>query len=186
MAADFAGGVTAALGTYLKARMPSVRQVLNEWPSGNIALDMPSLSLLTSGTANFIPVQPYLLSVGPVVDHKATSLYVIGEYEVKLQIDLWARNKIERQKVLQEFIDAFYEPVDPPGLHLVLADYYSVLCTYWQEGYRNQDSEASAQRQEWRTTFDVTAMAFAIRTRVDSIIETTGLQFETPATIQGD
>lgn len=184
MAADFCGGVLTALADYLRAEMPSVQQVLTEWPPANVQLDMPSLTITTANEAKLTPVTPNLRSIGTPAQNAALNQYIVGDYELTIQIDLWARNKPERQRIQQEFFNAIFKPVDPPGLHLVLTDYFDVICTYWPEGYRNIGNEASAQRQEWRSTFDMSVMAAAIRDRTDYIISTPAIILETPDEIE--
>jgi hypothetical protein len=107
--------IIEALGAHLKANMPSLAQVLFDFPGANLALKYPSLTII-SGNPDFQPLDPYLLSQGATARHKASVKRVVGELDLSMQLDLWCRDKVERYNLWEEFFQAFNPEITPMGL----------------------------------------------------------------------
>jgi hypothetical protein len=176
--------VLETLGAYLAKSMPSLTQVLYEFPSPNVALKYPSLSIVASNPS-FMPMMPYELSQGDTKAHKASIKTVIGAYDLKLQLDFWCRDKLERFGVYEEFFDAFNPNPEVGGLNLTMADYHGIICRYDLQGYNLKDDEAASQRSEWRAMVNVLANTRAIKEKPEYIIETIENDLSFPKAIEG-
>ncbi len=173
-------------GNYLSGKMSSLTEVYEEFPSGNRKLKMPSVSIITEGKATFDPETSgaYVASSSDISGEPALKVikYVIGQYEVPLQIDFWCRNKEERSQIYAEFVDAMTGQditAEPQiGVILALTEYHNAFCHYDLGGYSFDDDETSSQRKEWRVKIDVVATCKAIVERTQSVILETEMQTE--------
>lgn len=150
-----------ALGVHLRANMPSLAQVIYDFPAPNVKLLYPSVSLISPNPL-FTPTDPYILEQGSIVRNKATVAYVVGTWETSLQIDLWARDKVERSNLLEEFFLAINPEIKPMGLSLQLSKYHDIWARFDMTGNSLEDSEVSSQRAEWRAKINVLANTRAI------------------------
>jgi hypothetical protein len=175
--------VIEALGVHLKAGMPSLEQVLYEFPAANLLLKYPSLSI-TIGEPQFMATDPYLLSSGDIVNNKALVKRIVGQYDFQLQLDLWCRSKPERFKMYEEFFSAFNAEIIPMGLSLQLSKYHGVWCRYDMIGYIPVEDEAASQRGEWRARINLLANTRAVREKSEFIIDTIENNLTTPNTIE--
>jgi hypothetical protein len=150
MSKDAADAVLDNLATYLAAQVPGLT-VRKEWPSANQALVYPSLTIF-SGQVTYTPLQPYETArTAPDVNNQVVSTLVVGEWDGKLQLDLWCRNKVERQNIGKQVRDAINKQVNPQGLSLQMADYFNEWVRFDVDSYNQVDEEAGVQRQEFRT-----------------------------------
>lgn len=168
---DFGKAAVAALVDYLRTNVSGIAQVLSEWPSANIELNYPAISVTTK-SAPFTPCDAYLASAGDIdMDaNSAENLYIVGQYDLKLQVDIWARNKEERYTFYDLFFKAFNADITPMGLRLQLTDYYDRWISYTSVGYRFEDSQRGSQTEEWRAIVDIECSCDAIMSREDFII----------------
>jgi hypothetical protein len=167
--------VVKALGDYLKLKIPTLQQVLEQFPEANEQLKYPSVSIHATAPGIQPLSPPWILSKGTTVNHEATVKWVTGELSWRLQVDLWARNKFERSTLLDQIRNVFRSQFPVEGLSLPMADYHGVICRFDMETARFDDSEASAQRKEWRCICTVQANCFEILEKVEKIIETIGI-----------
>lgn len=163
-----------AIGEWLKSQVPMLKEYFEEWPEPNLQMDMPSAAI-TLGTPEFRPLAPYYIKpeAGEITDHAATIKWVTGIYDFKIKIDLWAKNKEERDDLFDAVFNALNPNISPMGLVLPLADYFNQLCELVYVGHTLGDTEEQAQRSEWRMTLDVLGTCKSIRTRKEFVIETT-------------
>lgn len=140
-----------AIGKYLLANMP-LNQVIQDFPAPNEELKYPSLSI-THDTANaYTNLIPYSIPNGAnVVNNAKELLYIVGQWDFKIQLDFWARNKVERDALFSQFFAAFNPQVEPMGLSLMLKSYFNLWVRYDLNSYTHKDDEQASQRQEWRT-----------------------------------
>lgn len=175
--------VLSALGAHLKANMPSLQQVLLDFPDAGTVLKMPSLTIFSGASPAFMPLDPYPLEQGDTVNHRALVKRVVGEYDLNLQLDLWCPNKLTRSKLWEEFFKAFNPEVSPMGLSLQLMDYHEIWCRYDLTGYDLGDSEESSQSGQWRARINVLANTRAVIEKTEFVIETIENTLETPDNI---
>lgn len=165
------------IGEHLKDNMPNLSDVLYEFPESNIEIDYPSLSIIQAGDLDYTPEMtpyPYVeIGSGDITASKADVRYVVGQYNGVLQLDLWCRNKEERDDLYEEFFQAFNSQFPVLGLTLSLTDYHSALCRYDLRGSSKEDSEISSQRKEWRVRIDVMFNCKAILEKEEFIVEET-------------
>ena len=137
--------------------MPTLENVNYEFPSANIPLVFPSITITYQGDVSYMPqLNPSVYSSGAIADHKADTLYIVGQYDGSLQLDMWCKNKEQRNDMYQEFYKAF-NPNFPSrmNLSLNLTDYYNIKCNYDLTSFSKEDSEVSSQTREWRTRISV-------------------------------
>lgn len=167
---SFSKVVPLALATYLKANVSGLQEAYDEFPSSNLQLKMPSVSIFASTNAQFRPLMPYIDTKGAVVKNKSLVHWVVGIYDLNLQIDVWARNKEERDDTFDSLFNALNPDISPMGLVLRLSDYFNQLCDCLYVGHTMQDSGERADRDEWRMTLNVLVTCKAIRERSEFII----------------
>ncbi len=164
--------VTNAFAAYLLAAVPDLKAVLKEWPDSNVKMQFPSVTL-TSGEAPLKNKMPEQLScTEPDEDGKVTATYAVGQYDYKIQLDLWCRTKPERDTMLASLIDAVNAQAmdatgknNPLGLALQLTAYFDEWVHLDIDGHRYVDDEAGAQREERRAKVDLLVNVRAIKQR---------------------
>lgn len=171
------------LQAYLAAQVAGLT-VLTEWPGGNVQLRMPSLTIF-SGEAQFMNLTPYVIaSTTPdPVTHLTTTTLIVGEYDLKLQLDLWCRNKLERETMFGLVEAAINKQVSPMGLSLQMTDYFSQWARYDIDNHQFVDDEAGAQRQEWRVKIELLANCRMVKQVTGPAMITFDNQLSTPNTI---
>lgn len=183
---DSAKFVVDALCVFLKAKMPNLEAVNQEFPAADVLLKYPCVTVTTTGNPEFQNLQPYTLEQGPLgLDHKAEVKRVVGMYDYTLQVDIWAKNKVQRLKTFDEFFQAFNEKISPMGLSLQLEKYHGVWARYDMTSYAFDDSEAGSQRGEWRVRITVLANCVAVLGRREAIMETIEKHITTSETYSG-
>jgi len=173
--------IVERLGKVIASRV-NLARVIYEWPSANLALQYPTLSIITKANPRFENFSPYLWENStPNAAKRTESKYVVGAYEWPLQLDLWTKNKEQRHDLYQKIFQAFMEDINAPGIAATMENYHDALARYDFIGFQYQDEEISAQRNEWRVTMDVLAQCKAIVTKDEFAIITTQVSL-TPTT----
>lgn len=170
--------IVKRLAVHLREKMPELQAVLEDWPDPNLALDYPSISIFTQ-PATHRPYPPYLLSSEDSEDgNSVISKHVVGDYEWKLQLDMWCSSKPQRNALYEAFYRAFNSQFvdginEMVGISLSLVDYHNVLARYDLLEYNyDTDNEAATQRKEWRAKMTVISHCKAILVRQDPKIKT--------------
>lgn len=147
-----------AFGEYLQENLGELTQVLNEFPTPNIELQYPSITL-DHGQPQFQAEMPYELSLGTTdkVTNQANLVWICGQYDLTVQADLWTRSAPERNLLYARFMRAFNNQINPMGLSLKLNDYYGLYARLDVSGFQHMDDEQSSQREEWRTKVSILA-----------------------------
>jgi len=169
-----------ALGEYLKLNVPGIKEFYDEFPNASVAFKMPSVSIISKNYEFSPEMSPYRISTGTIVNNKAKVLYVVGDYEVGIQLDIWAGSKEERDDLFDATFNSLNPKISPMGLTLKLNEYFDSLCDYLYVGHEFADSDERSQRDEWRATLSLLATCKAIRDRKEFIITVT----PTPAQIE--
>lgn len=172
-----------ALGKHLKNEVPRLEAVHFDWPEPNQILKFPSITLMTLAPT-FNNEMPYVLSLGVELNNKSDNLYVVGNYEYKLQLDLWCRSKQERFLAYSEIFKALNPTIAPMGLSLQLKDYYDLWCRYDFVGHSFEDGEIGSQRNEWRVKLNLLANCKAVLDKREYIIDTNEINLTTPDIIE--
>ena len=164
--------VTNALAAYLKTSVPSLKAVNKEWPDANVTVKYPSVTIMAGRTPLTNKMAEQIACTEPDEDGKVTATYVVGQYDYKIQLDLWCRTRPERETMLAAIIDAINaQSMDlsgknnPLGLSLQLADYYDEWVHLDIDGHQDIDDEAGVQRQERRAKVDLLVNVRAIKQR---------------------
>ena len=184
--------VVNALGEFLVPKMASLEEFHDEWPDGHDDLDYPSKSIITVGDTSFTPaINKRIFKITPVDPDDAdnagrTVKWVIGTYDLSLQIDIWAGDKPERGRLYEEFFEAmnsqFTDKNSVLGLSLPMNRYHGIICRYDMTGLKILQDEESAQRKEWRIRANLLAQGRAIKVIEQSAILETELNVETQFT----
>src|SRR5690606_24638635 len=82
--------------------------------------------------------------------------FEVADLVVPIQLDLWAATRTQRGELGEAVRALFTDPDIGDDMRLTLADYHDRLATFQIEGWRNEDSGASAERKEWRQTINLT------------------------------
>jgi len=147
---------------------------------------MPSLTI-SSGNPILTPFQPHAYQQTiPDGQTKGPTDFVVGEWDYKLQLDLWCKNKEERSQIFDDFFKGFNKAVGddaPMGLSLQLPNYYNVWCRFDINDLNFLDDESSAERGERRAKIMVLCNVPAIRTQIVPIMKVIETTVETPDTI---
>lgn len=170
--------VPKVLGTYLKDNVSALREWYDEFPSSNRRMDMPSVSIFAKSPEFKPSAHPHLLNPvdpGDIVNSKANTLWVVGDYDFSLQMDLWAGSKEELDDLYDALFNALNPSITPMGLTLPMEEYYNQLCSYLYVKHSREASEIASQTDEWRITFDILATCQVIRNSKEFIIESTEL-----------
>jgi hypothetical protein len=154
--------ITVALADYLKAKMPELKAVYDEFPEPNYKIQTPSASIMTQ-TPTFTTQTPKPLSLPDLDAKKQMDVkWIMGHYQIVLQLDLWAANKRQRNQLFESAFIVLNEQVWPQGLNLPLYRYYNQYAHYHVRAYDLMESEAGSQRQERRARIDLVADVNAI------------------------
>lgn len=164
------------LAKYLQEQLPDVK-ILEEWPDPKTEMTLPCISILTVGT----PVYSHRF---PVIHKKVddeenpvnkTVVYIVGQYDAKVQVDLWTDYKGRRDELYERVMDAFSRQfIDfdlATGLSLELVDYHETFARYDQVGYTYMDSADNSQRAEWRAKIDIEVNYPKLVEKSESIME---------------
>lgn len=171
--------VITRLGDHLKAGMPSIRQVIHNFPEANQTLNYPCLSIF-SNAPTFVPEHgAYEYQGTQKSAAKYEYLYVVGQYDWTIQIDIWCQSKEQRYQLYDQFFRAFNSQFPVMGLTLTMKEYYEILCRYDMTGLNYEpDGEASSQRKEWRVKIDLLGSCKAVVDREEFAILTTEIDTE--------
>lgn len=150
------------LAEYLKTAIPELKQVLTEWPDPKVQMSLPCVSIVTAGTPDYTHLMPTIQkksdSDSPL---QKQVVYLVGQYDSRLQVDVWCEYKSQRDEFLEKVMDAFNGQFlsggQTTGLSLELIDYHNAIARYDQVGYTYLDSEDNSIRSEWRVKVDVLA-----------------------------
>jgi len=172
--------IVYTLAKHIRTLEPTL-DVLEEFPEHHKQLSLPSLSIVTPGDSDMINLMPTLHSTvanGDMTD----ATYIVGQYNITLQLDLWTEYKNTNidwyEKLMDCFDSQFINGDKPQGLSLVLDDYEDAIARYDVVGYNYQDNEENSQRSEWRRTLQVKVTAPRLKTKTVALIEETKISHE--------
>lgn len=183
------GALVKALAANLLSNVTGIQAVNAEWPAANVPLNMPCITILvTSSTLDTHTDE--ILSTGTVTANQATVKYIVGEWDIAIELQLWAKSKQERQDFYDKIFNALNPDIIPMGLRIALTDYHGEYASLVMTRSDYPDSEETTQRQEWRCIFTILANVNAIRSKTEYIMtqdpETTALTLETPSEIEDE
>jgi len=171
-----------ALVADLLAKVPTFASVSAEWPEANQPLVYPSLSAETQ-QPQYERMSPYVRTVGAVTNNQAATSYVVGSYTTQLQLDIWAKYKVQRD-TLYEAVFNVLQPVSAQAYILQLSQYYGEWVTVMMRGYKLSSDSDSVKAKTWRATIFLEATCRAINTSTDYIItQPPVLELSTPPRI---
>jgi len=167
---QFQRAVTSSLAQFLAQAVPELEQVIPEWPSPNLTLKYPSLTVTTAGSIRLAIGMGYQASMGPIEDNQSDVKYIGGQFELRLQLDLWAQNKPQRSMIFEKVLRVLNPDPTIMGIRIQLNNYHQEWASYSATGYEIPDNAESSQRQEWRTIISVDVLCNAIFEKSEYII----------------
>lgn len=177
--------ILMALGDSIIEAIPEIKKSDFQWPDPQSQMDMPCLSIMVAGTPALNRRIPEFISSEALPDGKYKNRYATGQWEHKIQIDLWCDYKELREVLLNKIVDyfdkQFIEEGKPTGVRLVVGD---IIASYILTGYNYMDSEDSAKTSEFRIKFDVVCDSprvvekeefvmkqFTVKSRIDEFVK---------------
>ena len=162
MAESITDIVLESLGAYLKSNISGLKQVIHGFPEPNLNMRFPSISVLSKRPI-YNNVQPYEFSKGQVSGAKAKVKFVVGQYDWKLQVDLWERTREEVDDLYERFFLALNKDIpESTGLVLTMDKYHGNTCEYTQTGVEPKTKSGESTRKQWRISVDLIANCMAI------------------------
>lgn len=155
--------------------------ILEEWPSPGYENKDVTISVTTIGDPEETKFTPSPYSQIENVDDptKLDTVYLIGQFNLSIQIDVWTDYKTKRndwfQKIEEIFDQNFMDTGGPTGISLTMIDYLGAIARYEQVGYNYSDSEESSQRSEWRIRFSILTHFPKLRMKTEPKITEAGI-----------
>ena len=166
--------VPKRLGQYLTENISSLKDYYAEFPASHRDMRMPSVSVITS-SAEFraqqaSPCGGHDLDPATIKGTEAVVNWAVGIYDFQIQLDIWARNKEERDDLFDAVFNTLNPNIQPMGVVLKMDEYFGQLCDYIYVGHTLADSEERSQRDEWRISLQILATCKAVRSRKEFVI----------------
>lgn len=151
------------LQQYLKDEIALLEErVFDEWPYHGDEMELPAITVITAGTPLYTNYSNHILhskSVDPDNAQNDILKEMIGQFDARIQLDIWTEYKIKRGEIFDLVDNALnkeYLQKDlPQGLSLTLANYHDVIARYDQVGYTYIDGEENSQKSQWRVKVDL-------------------------------
>ena len=172
------------LAQYIEAAIPSIGEVIRHFPDPNTALRIPSISIhgFAPEFAPELSPWPYNKAALDATTEEQISnavKWVTGEWQLRLQVDIWAGSHAERHSIFEQFFQALAAQFPVMGLSLGLSEYHNVIARYDFVGADFTDTEEQIQRREYRTRVDLLAHCAAITERYEDLIKSGSIEFDT-------
>ena len=145
--------VIKVLANYLQAKIPRLRKVYSEWPNPSGPLALPSLSVISGGKTEITHEMPVMAK-----KNGNRVLYITGEYNLPIQLDLWTEYKAHRAELFSSIHALFQGTIKGDivqGIGLKIPNYFDTIARYELVDYNVMDSELYASKGEWRMTMMV-------------------------------
>jgi hypothetical protein len=142
-----------ALEIYFQRAMPELNHIIQDFPNPNDDLIFPGLSLTHQvGAGSFTNFQPTEESVSspPKPDKTVDVVYVVGQWDFKVQLDFWCSSEPERNRIFSKAKDVLNPDINPMGLRLQMPNYHGAWASFTLDGFDHNDGEQASQRGEWR------------------------------------
>ena len=136
-----------ALLKHIEDNVAVIEKLYPEWPNFNDKLVTPSVSIITAGTPEYInkPIEDTIIGNDPDNVNNVLVLQSIGEYNKRLQLDIWCEYKNQRSTIIELLFDCinkdYIDNNNPAGLSLTLSDYHDVIARYDIVSYNYLDNE---------------------------------------------
>lgn len=154
-----------ALTAYLKAQIPELKQVINDFPTPNLQLDYPTLTISHQAPdGSYESFMPYEDSISDPFGNKISVVWVCGQWDFKIQLDFWSGSIPDRDRIFQKAFQALNPKINPMGLRLQMKDYFNVWAAFDVNGFDHADNEQASQRGEWRSIITLLVTANQVLT----------------------
>lgn len=147
-----------AFAKFIEKCLPEVAQVIQDFPTPNQQLKYPTITVTHSEKPGFTNEMPYEHCLSGDASKAATTVvWITGQWDYSLQLDIWARSVPERDAVFQRLFNALNAQINPMGLSIKLEDYFGLYGRFEIDGFSHADGEQQSQRGEWRTKVSILA-----------------------------
>lgn len=154
------------------------------FPESNRKMRYPAMAIHHAGTTQLAYELPYVLNQTIINGAMASVRYVHGQYNWKIQIDIWEESQEELFDLMEKFTQAFDGNLPQNGINLTLSEYHGVICTYVLTDEAEGNNQESAQRKEYRATYSIEANCKKVSSQDHSLItEEPEVTLETPEEI---
>jgi len=162
MLSDVPDIAKATLVTFLQNNITGLT-VIDEFPYGNEAIAMPSVTVSTNKPKRTPCMTPIIVSqTSPNESNQIVANEYVADWDDTFQLDLWCRNKAERSNFTQLILALFNSQEEdssgndkPDGLSLQMTAHFNEWCRYEIDSTQCVDDSAAAQRQERREKITV-------------------------------
>lgn len=142
--------------------------IIQEWPTPNQVLTLPALSIINQ-PSRFFRKAAQVLNVGTVTAHEAEALYDVGDFEMNMQLDIWAKTKLERSRLYQSLFDLLNGNFEKNCYALQMTDYHNQWATYQQVGHEFVNSSENGSRSEYRAIVRLEVLSRAVLAKTEYI-----------------
>ena len=99
---------TRGLQKYIQDNVQEFNKVIDEFPDAGCEMELPTCSITTVGTPNYTNLMPTQIRKEQDEDEDGNDLVytMIGQFDTRLQVDIWSEYKIQRSRLLESVIDA--------------------------------------------------------------------------------
>lgn len=161
--------------------------VSGEWPAADQPLPERSITVIIAGDVNKVYFDPYVLDASETVDQQKRIVWAMGSYEVPIQVDVWCLSKAERADLLERVRELSVRGrsltmgnrfADPVGISVLLplaSD--GGFCDYLFDAPSYHDGPEAIQRDEWRASMQVQAVATETKTSVSPVVNKITVKF---------
>ena len=181
--------VPKVLGQYLLKNVDGLKDFYDQFPAPNRRISLPSVSVLfqtPDWTPQAVPNPVQKADPADIKSSRFTYQYITGQYDGSIQLDLWAKNKEERDDLTLAVHNALNPNIESMGLVLPMEEYFDVLCSYLYVHHDFEDTEITSQTGEWRTKFDILISCKSVRESKQFVIEDSILDLDTSTTSAND
>ena len=184
MSEAFERAAVKALASSLDTAVSDFAAVITEWPLVNQELSLPAITIINQPSRLTKKPATYI-SVGSVTSNSASVLYDVGDFDLEIQIDIWAAYKIQRSRLYDAVFDVLNGNIVKNCYALQLSDYHNQWATFAQIGHEFFNNSEAGSRSEWRAMVRLEVTCTAVFEKTERIItnEPT-LVFSTPNEIE--
>lgn len=173
---DALSAIVGEIAKYLQNEIPGLNEIHEEFPAANRELEKP-IAALTTVSNPLTPMYNAIIrtEADPQNANKLKTLSRVGQYNYRLQLDIWAETKKQRNELYDRVFHAMnkeaFESDLGGGVSLTLADYYDIIARYEMVDYTFNDSEQSSQTDEWRVKITIEGNCYAVLEKCEPIMK---------------
>jgi len=163
--------IVKSIGEYLLSEVTDLNEYVDGFPEANQDIDYPSISLIVLSSKFEKEKNPREITRGSEVGNEASIKYQIGQWEIQVQLDLWASYKAQRSDIGIKIYEALNKNGEAGNLALQLTDYHNEYANITFTGMNDQNDEAGSHEKEWRRRYDIIVDVAEILEKTEGIMK---------------